>query len=45
MIKVAGIKGAMENGVEHIKAMADYLAPTNNEDGAVKFLQHLIEKE
>jgi len=45
MIKVAGIKGAMENGVEHIKAMADYLAPTNDEDGAVKFLQHLTEKE
>lgn len=45
MIKVAGIKGAMGNGVEHIKAMADYLAPTNDEDGAVKFLQHLTEKE
>lgn len=43
MIKVAGIKGAMGNGVEHIRSMATYLAPTNDEDGAVKFLHHLIE--
>lgn len=45
MIKIAGIKGAMGNGVEHIRSMADYLAPTNDEDGAVKFLHHLLNKE
>lgn len=44
MIKIAGIKGAMGNGVEHIKAMADYIAPTNDENGAVKFLESLMEK-
>ncbi len=44
MIKVAGIKGAMENAVDNIKTMADYIAPSNNEDGAAKFLYKLMDE-
>lgn len=43
MIKIAGIKGAMGNAVENIKSMADFQAPTNDEDGAAKFLYKLME--
>jgi hypothetical protein len=43
MIKIAGIKGAMANAVDNIKSMADFQAPTNDEDGAAKFLYKLME--
>ena len=43
MIKIAGIKGAMGNAVENIKSMADFQAPTNDEDGAAKFLYKLMD--
>ncbi|MFH5836850.1 Cof-type HAD-IIB family hydrolase [Proteiniclasticum sp. C24MP] len=43
MIKIAGIKGAMANAVDNIKSMADFQAPTNDEDGAAKFLYKLLE--
>jgi len=43
MIKIAGIKGAMGNAVDNIKSMADFQAPTNDEDGAAKFLYKLME--
>lgn len=44
MIKIAGIKGAMGNAVDNIKSMADHLAPTNDEDGAAKFLYKLMDE-
>jgi hydroxymethylpyrimidine pyrophosphatase-like HAD family hydrolase len=44
MIKVAGIKGAMENGVQNVKSIADFIAPSNDEDGAAKFLYHLMDE-
>lgn len=43
MIKIAGIKGAMGNAVDNIKSMADFQAPTNDEDGAAKFLYKLMD--
>lgn len=44
MIKIAGIKGAMANAVENVKSIADYIAPSNDEDGAAKFLYHLMDE-
>lgn len=42
MIKIAGIKGAMENGVDNVKSIADFIAPSNDEDGAAEFLYKLM---
>jgi len=44
MIKIAGIKGAMENGVDNVKSIADFIAPSNDEDGAAKFLYKLMKE-
>lgn len=40
MIEIAGLGVAMGNAVDTLKAIADYIAPTNNEDGVA----HVIEK-
>ena len=44
MIKIAGIKGAMENGVDNVKSISDFIAPSNDEDGAAKFLYKLMKE-
>lgn len=43
MLKVAGIKGGMANAVPNLLSIADYVAPSNDEDGAVKFLLKLMD--
>ena len=42
MIQFAGMGVAMGNAPEEIKAVADYVTDTNNEDGVRKALEHLI---
>ena len=44
MIKIAGIKGAMKNGVDNVKSISDFIAPSNDEDGAAKFLYKLMKE-
>jgi len=44
MIKIAGIKGGMENGVDNVKSISDFIAPSNDEDGAAKFLYKLMKE-
>lgn len=36
MIKNAGIGAAMSNGIDELKAIADYIAPDNNHDGVAE---------
>ena len=42
MIKIVGIKGAMANAVDQLLKIADYVAPSNDEDGVAKFLYDQI---
>jgi len=44
MIKIAGIKGGMENAVDNVKSISDFIAPSNDEDGAAKFLYKLMKE-
>lgn len=39
MIKYAGVGVAMSNGAEVVKAAADYVAPSNDEDGLVDVIE------
>ena len=39
MLKMCGIGVAMENAVDEVKAMADIVIGTNDEDGIAAFLQ------
>lgn len=40
MLQLAGISVAMGNAEADVKAVADYIAKTNEEDGAAQFLAH-----
>ena len=40
MIEYAGLGVAMENGKEEVKESADYIAPSNDEDGVA----HVVNK-
>ncbi|MDI3481266.1 MAG: hypothetical protein PWQ97_921 [Tepidanaerobacteraceae bacterium] len=42
MLEFAGIGVAMGNAPEEVKKMADFVAPTNNEDGVAYALQKLL---
>lgn len=42
MIKFAGMGVAMGNAPDEIKAVADYVTDTNNEDGVRKALEHFL---
>ena len=42
MIDKAGIGIAMENGVENLKRIADFIAPDNNDAGVGQMLEKLI---
>lgn len=42
MIRLAGMGVAMENGLPEVKAEADYLAGSNDEDGIGKFLRQYV---
>lgn len=42
MIKYAGVGVAMGNAQEPVKAAADYICPTNDEDGLVDVIQRFI---
>lgn len=42
MLKIAGVGVAMENAVEELKDVADYITKSNNEDGIAKFLEENI---
>ena len=43
MIKIAGIKGGMENAVPNLLSIVDYVAPSNDNDGSAKFLYKLMD--
>ncbi len=42
MVEVAGLGVAMENGVEEIKKIADYITDTNENDGVAKVIEKYI---
>ena len=42
MMKVAGFRIAMENSVDEIKACADYITETNQNDGVAKAVEQLL---
>ena len=42
MIEFAGVGVAMGNAPDEIKAIADYVTDTNNEDGVAKALNHFF---
>jgi Cof subfamily protein (haloacid dehalogenase superfamily) len=39
MLKRAGLSVVMENGMEHVKAMADYITDSNNNSGVAKAIK------
>lgn len=43
MLRFAGIGVAMSNAAEEVKAMADFIAPSNNEEGVFRALSELIQ--
>jgi Cof subfamily protein (haloacid dehalogenase superfamily) len=45
MLKRAGLSVVMENGMEHVKAMADYITDSNNNSGVAKAIKKLILNE
>lgn len=42
MLKAAGTAVAMGNAKDEVKAVADYIAPSNNEDGVADAIEHLV---
>ena len=42
MLKVAGYKGAMANAVPNVISLAEYIAPSNDENGVAEFLESLL---
>lgn len=42
MLETAGIAVVMENGLESMKAIADYITVSNNEDGVAKAMEKFI---
>ena len=45
MIKYAGVGVAMANAQEEVKAAADYITASNDEDGVAKVIYEMILKE
>ena len=45
MIEYAGLGVCMANGVDAVKAVADYIAPSNDEDGVAHVIKKFILKE
>ena len=46
MIENAGLGVAMANGSPHVRAIADIVAPSNNEDGVAYIIEkYVLEKE
>ncbi len=44
-IKCCGIGVAVSNGIEEVKKAADYIAESNDEDGAARFIEQMILRE
>jgi len=42
MVKYAGIGVAMENAVDEVKQVADYVTDSNNEDGIAKVVEKFV---
>lgn len=42
MIKAAGLGVAMENGIDKVKAIADYVTDTNDNDGVAKAIEKFV---
>lgn len=42
MVKYAGIVVAMENAVDEVKQVADYVTDSNNEDGIAKVVEKFV---
>ena len=42
MVKYAGIGVAMENAVDEVKQVADYVTASNNEDGIAKVVEKFV---
>ena len=45
MLVYAGLGVAMGNAQEPVKEAADYIAPTNDEDGVAWVIEHMIMQE
>jgi hypothetical protein len=45
MIQYAGIGVAMGNALDYVRAQADYVTATNDEDGVAQFLERFLLKE
>lgn len=45
MIKYAGVGVAMANAQEEVKAVADYITASNDEDGVAQVIYEMILKE
>ena len=45
MIEYAGLGVAVQNGVEELKQKADYVCPSNNDDGVAKTIEKIIKGE
>jgi hydroxymethylpyrimidine pyrophosphatase-like HAD family hydrolase len=42
MLVYAGFSGAMANGADRVKEIADVIVPTNDEGGAVEFIDRVL---
>ena len=42
MVKYAGIGVAMENAVNEVKQVSDYVTASNNEDGIAKVIEKFV---
>ena len=42
MIENAGLGVAMENGSPHVRALADIIAPSNNDDGVAYIVEKYV---
>jgi len=42
MLKLAGLSYAMENGQNSVKKIANFIAPSNNDNGVFKVLNHYL---
>ena len=45
MIMMAGFGVAMRNGQASVKAVADYIAPSNEEDGVAYVIENMLDHE
>ena len=42
MLKLAGTSVAVGNAINDVKAVANYIADSNNDDGVAKFIEKFI---